>query len=131
MKEELDKRLTEEFPNLYRNRRGNPQETCMVYGFDVGDGWFDLIYNLSVKLEKLILELPEDVRHECCASQVKEKFAGLRFYMDSATPEMYDLTHEAESLSFQICEECGEPGKTSGSGYIQTLCDTHAKKDKK
>lgn len=126
MDQELDDKLVGEFPNLYRDRHASMQVTCMCWGFDVGDGWFDMIYDLSVKLEKLILELPEDVRQECKASQVKEKFGGLRFYMDGATEEMHSLIREAETLSYHICETCGKNGGLRKGGWLKVLCDEHA-----
>ena len=57
--------------------------------------------------------------------QVKEKFGGLRFYVNSATEEMYRLISEAESQSYEICEECGKPGTLSQKikgGWMKTLC---------
>jgi len=126
MDKELDDRLVEEFPNLYRNRYGDPMYTCMVWGFP-GNGWFQLIYDLSAKLEKLILQIPEPERELYCAAQCKEKFGGLRFYMDGATDEMQALIREAENLSWHICEECGAKGERRGGGWIKVLCDEHAK----
>lgn len=61
------------------------------------------------------------------ASQVKEKFGTLRFYLTSGTDEMYDLIHEAEAKSATTCEDCGTPGKRRGGGWILTLCDQCAK----
>jgi hypothetical protein len=58
------------------------------------------------------------------ASQVKEKYGGLRFYMTSATDEMYDLISEAEHKSEEICEVCGNEGRPSGEGWITTLCNS-------
>jgi hypothetical protein len=126
MKPELDEKLVKEFPNLYRDRYGDKMETCMVYGFP-SDGWFDIIYNLSAKLEKLIMEIPEDERAYYKASQVKEKFGGLRFYMTASTPDMEKLIEEAEELSLKTCETCGKSGSLrSFGGWLVTLCDEHA-----
>ena len=63
------------------------------------------------------------------ASQVKEKFGTLRFYMTSATSEMYDLVQEAEEKSATICENCGKPGKLRSGGWIRCLCDECCTKD--
>jgi len=63
------------------------------------------------------------------ASQVKEKFGTLRFYMTSGTEEMYNLIHEAEEKSGTICEDCGKPGKIRHGGWIRTLCDECCTKD--
>lgn len=126
MKKELDDKLVNDFPNLYRDRYGDPKDTCMCWGFP-GDGWFNLIYDLSFKLESLILKLPEEKIKNCKAAQVKEKFGSLRFYLDGGSDEMYSLIQLAEELSEFICEECGEPGSPRKGGWIKTLCDNHAK----
>lgn len=125
MDTELDDKLVADFPNLYRMRHGKMSHTCMCWGFDVGDGWHDIIRALSVKLEALILAMPEEARVECYADQVKEKFGGLRFYMSCQTDEMSALIREAEAASYVTCESCGKPGERRGGGYIQTLCDEH------
>jgi len=62
-----------------------------------------------------------------CASQVKEKYGTLSFYMTEGTDQIFDLIHEAEEKSAKICEVCGESGKRRGGGWISTLCDKHAK----
>ena len=65
MKQELEDTLTEKFPKLYSHT-----------GPYVGDGWFQLIYDLSEKLERLIetYEATEDEFEAPYASQIKEKF---------------------------------------------------------
>jgi len=133
MKKELDEKLCKEFPLLYRLRRGKPHETSMCWGFSVDDGWFDLIYDLSVKIEKIIVgikaeNLDTDLPY---ASQVKEKFGGLRFYMNSATKDIYDLISKAEADSYTICESCGKPGTTKRGSWINTLCDEHHEEEQK
>jgi hypothetical protein len=60
------------------------------------------------------------------ASQVKEKFGGLRFYVQAATDKHYSYISFAESMSYRTCEECGNPGKTYTDGWHTTLCDIHA-----
>ncbi len=57
MKPELDKQLCDEFPIIYRDRNGDPRETCMIWGFP-GSGWFNLIYDLSKKLEAIAEKQP-------------------------------------------------------------------------
>ena len=66
--------LWETFPNLYRGRNLSLVQSLIPFGFECGDGWFSIIWDLSEKLEKLILDLPENEREHYCASQVKEKF---------------------------------------------------------
>ena len=79
MKEELDKALVRDFPNLYVDRNASMTKTCMCWGFCCDDGWEPIIRKLSEKLEKIIVDMPKNNRPK--AIQVKEKFGGLRFYM--------------------------------------------------
>jgi len=59
MKEELDKKLVKAFPLLYGDRHASMQSTAMCWGFP-GDGWFDIIWDLSSKLEPLIQKFIDD-----------------------------------------------------------------------
>jgi len=123
MKKELDDALCRDFPNLYRDRHASMRTTCMCWGFDVGDGWHALIRRASEKLEALILKLPEDQRAEVCASQVKEKYGTLRYYLTSETEEMSAIVREAEQASAITCEDCGAPGTLRRGGWWRTVCD--------
>lgn len=58
MTPELDRRLVKTFPILYRDRHGNQLETNMIWGFEHGDGWFDIVWTLSEKLEKIAKTQP-------------------------------------------------------------------------
>jgi len=64
-------------------------------------------------------------RYSCPqATQVKEKFAGLRFYMTWETDEIDKIIGEYEEKSYTICETCGQPGKVRrDKAWIVTLCD--------
>jgi hypothetical protein len=86
-----------------------------------GDGWRDLLLKLKHDLEMT------RVPYEIC--QIKEKFGGLRFYVDitgDATEKSRDefnaLIEKAESDSVTICEGCGNPGERGGEGWITTAC---------
>lgn len=112
----------------------------------VGQGWHGI-------LERLFAAKPEWTK----VVQVKEKFGGLRFYLDDGTvrvdfiglgsitvpaeQEHFDqdratqltafkkLVHEAEAESFSTCEDCGAPGKLRSGGWIRTLCEPcHSKR---
>ena len=67
-----------------------------------------------------------------CASQVKEKFGSLRFYLTSGTEEMWALTHEFELRSETICQDCGAPGELRNDyHWLSTLCEKCAMRDSK
>jgi hypothetical protein len=121
MREDLDAALCRDFPLLYRDRNRSMTETCMYWGFCVGDGWEPAIRRLSEKLEPLIAALPDD-ENRPVAAQVKEKFGQLRFYLDGGTEEMTRAIQEAYDETDKTCEDCGAPGERRGGGWIQTLC---------
>lgn len=66
-------------PILYGGRKKSIKENLMPFGFECGDGWFLPIRDLSIKLEAHNIMLkPFNLKIE--ATQVKEKYATLRFY---------------------------------------------------
>jgi hypothetical protein len=137
MKEELDKKLCEKYPKIFKNRNGSMQETCMCWGFSHDDGWYDIVDSLCASIQNHInnkryqfREMSQedfDEEHQVVAAQVKEKFGGLRFYIDGGDDWVYGAISMAESMSYRTCEVCGAPGKTRGTGWIRTTCDEHTK----
>lgn len=231
MNKELTEKLWNKFPLLYRDKSSSVQTSLIPFGFECGPGWYNLIWELSSKLEPLIQKwIDENKSDNCaqcgcektlhesdfgpcwnihylphifsfkwkpygwpspfgrklnwkerwlifknkyiryhiterskrwitrtinfilsildhqfgitnkkpcwckgytvnhpCASQVKEKFAGLCFYMTSSTNEMQKLIDEAEKKSYHICEECGADGEVRNDcNWLTTLCEVHA-----
>ena len=51
MKQELDKLLCEKYPKMMVNRNKNMQETCMCWGFECGDGWFNILDQLMGNIQ--------------------------------------------------------------------------------
>jgi hypothetical protein len=106
MNKELDKKLCEEFPDIFKNRHGDMQTTAMCWGFECGDGWYNIIHGLCLSLKNNYMTskdlradgrpLPEDMDIDnpefasyfwhhagtpnVIATQVKEKYGSLRFY---------------------------------------------------
>lgn len=83
---------------------------------EVGEGWLPLINELADKLEPMCNEM-------IYATQVKEKFGTLRFYMSGYTEDADRLIAEAEKKSAKICELCGKEGKIIKSSWIVTRCE--------
>lgn len=51
MKQELDKLLCEKYPKMMVNRNKGMQETCMCWGFDCGDGWYNILNQLMGNIQ--------------------------------------------------------------------------------
>ena len=107
MSPELDAHLCVKHPHIFADRQGDITFTAMCWGFRVGDGWYPL---LDVLCEELQRDTAEKGAPQVVATQVKEKFGGLRFYVKSASERQRAMIDLAEALSFHLCEECGAPG---------------------
>lgn len=120
-------RLLAEFPNLYADKNQPMTKSLMCFGFAVDDGWYKIIYALSQKLEKEIIEYKKNNKDEDFprAVQVKEKFGGLCFYMSKYTDEIRELIRDAEEKCSKTCETCGRPGKARDTRWVRTLCEEH------
>ena len=132
MHEDLDNKLCEKYPEIFRNRRAPVTQTPMGFGFECGDGWYDLIdvlcRNIQHHVDWYSTTHPDKIEQPI-ASQVKEKFGGLRFYLDCYDDDhIQGMIQMAESMSYHICEECGNKGKSRSNGWVRTLCDEHAAK---
>jgi hypothetical protein len=130
MKQELDKLLCEKYPKMMVNRDKPMQETCMCWGFECGDGWFNILDQLMGNIQHHIDWKQEQKekynRGEGCTQvtldQVKEKFGTLRFYYTGGDDVIDGMVRMAESMSGVTCEGCGNPGKSRGGGWIHTYC---------
>ena len=106
MSPELEQKLFAKYPKIFRDANKSPQETCMCWGLDCGDGWYNLIdvlccaltYTYTTSLEvseedgKRLGIQPYSYKDgrvmyffkieppQVVADQVKEKFGSLRFY---------------------------------------------------
>ena len=106
MKTELQEKIFNKYPKIFGDRTKPMTETCMCWGLEVGDGWYDLIdvlcealtntYTTSLELDeedgkRLGVEpyIDRDGKAsyyfkveppQVKASQVKEKYGTLRFY---------------------------------------------------
>ena len=103
MNQELDKKLCEKYPNIFKNRYNKPTDSPISFGIECGDGWYKVIdmlclaasnvYSTSIYVDaedgiKLGLK-PNEYNKEyyfgiespqVIADQIKEKFGSLRFY---------------------------------------------------
>ena len=142
MKKELDEKLQTAFPWLKQPELHKEKPYDFVegynhyenYGFDeVGDGWYQLIYDLCTEIEKIYKEAGQPVTMKL--AQAKSKFARLRWYYDipgkeigihafdfigSGSIRMYpdgeensleskiaECVRRYEEKSTTVCEHCG------------------------
>lgn len=105
--------LRETFPKLYKNPLSlEAKEPFSMRGFEVDDGWFAIIEEMSQALDALNIHV-----EDFWISQVKEKFGGLRVYIDvtsrvseSVQQQIRDIIQRAKGKADVTCELTGEPG---------------------
>jgi hypothetical protein len=147
MRQELDEQLCAKYPKIFVNRNADMQTTAMCWGFECGDGWYQILDSLCGQIQHHIdwshknhawdvdyneknPHTPRPVRKiipQVVTSQIKEKFGGLRFYYDGGDDEISGMVRMAESWAAHTCEECGAPGMLRGKGWMYTACDLHTR----
>jgi len=123
MRDELDKKLCEKYPKIFADRHGDMRNTAMCWGFDCGDGWYWLIDQLCDHIQSYIDSNPHLNIGQVVATQVKEKYGGLRFYYMGGDNHIDGMVSHTEYLSYRMCEECGTTeniGMTQG--WLKTIC---------
>ena len=95
------------------------------YSFAVGDGWYKLIYELVRDIKINDLKKGDWITK---ATQVKEKFGGLRFYVTGTSDKNWALIRTAEQKSYGVCEVTGSEVEvgTWNNGWVQTICRKEA-----
>lgn len=109
MTEKNTKKLIERFPKIFSEN----------FYFECDDGWFDIIFNLCKDMQ-------QEINNSCCeqivAAQVKEKFAGLRFYASGGNQVTSAMIDKYEKLSSETCELTGGKGFLyEKNGWYKTL----------
>ena len=120
--ENTEKLLTT-YPLLYRELR--------EWGFECGDGWFDLIWQVSTEIEPAAhLEgIPKSQETLASVRILKQKFGTLRVQFDKGVSEHIKiLVTKAYERSMETCELCGSPAKLDRERefgkWVETLCES-------
>jgi len=51
MKKELDEALCKKYPKIFRDRHAPMTHTAMCWGFDIGDGWYNIIDRMCRQIQ--------------------------------------------------------------------------------
>jgi hypothetical protein len=140
MDQELQNKLFEKYPRLFENRAKSARESCLHFGIETGNGWYELLSSLCHRItnHEENIEFRIKVRNKngvendaadlsyvpVTFDQVKEKFGGLRIYFSGGDDYVFGAVGMAEEYSYKICEVCGNAGKPNKGGWITTLCDS-------
>ena len=118
--------LVKRYPLLFQSDEPAHARGCPT----VGDGWHLVVEKAIERIDAAVAGLP---RGSLQIVQIKEKFAGLRLYVEWAAllPEVAAKVQEAidlaEARSYCTCETCGAVGRLyDDDGWFTTRCDRHA-----
>lgn len=127
MRNELDALLCEKYPKMMVNRTKDMTETCMCWGFECADGWYNILDRLMGSIQNHLdwQNRNEEKVKQVTLDQVKEKFGTLRFYYTGGDDIISGMVRMAESMSAVTCEVCGAAGKLRGEHWLYTACDEH------
>jgi hypothetical protein len=135
MKKELELKLVEKYPKILADYGGDKMLTCMHWGVECGDGWYELLDKGMEKIQH-ICDMTSD-NMQLKASQIKEKYGTLRFYYiiengsEVQNEILDDLVEIMELKSSRICENTGKHGEPCVfAGWYKTLCYAEARKQK-
>lgn len=124
MNPELEKKLAEKYPSLFRDRERPPTESLMCFGCECEDGWFNIIDALCRVLSSHVENGHWKHEEPLRFVQIKEKFGTLRMYTAGSDDYVYGAVDMAETISGRTCEACGKPARVRNSGmWLKTLCE--------
>lgn len=116
MNTDLQNKLFSDFPKLFIDKDLSPQESCMYFGVDCGDGWYNIIRDACVQLNALNIS-------NLKFHQIKEKWGTLCLYVNLHNKEIAKILNEAEQQSSKICEICGGPSQVNwDAAWVTTRC---------
>ena len=112
----------------------NQMNTCMAFGCQCGDGWFEPIKKFVQKTH-ILNELGKQYNIKFVCEQLKEKFGEIRIYSSSykidenkefetnflKLVEMFnDALNTCERECSEVCEICGASGGYNNENIVQT-----------
>jgi len=141
MKKELENELYQICPTFFQeaiacqNGEMNEMDTCMAFGCECEDGWFEPLKKFANKV-KLINEMAAQQNFQFVCNQLKEKYAELRIYYETLNvdnvfevdlskvkiiQELFsDALKTVEAECWNTCEWCGQKNDYTDSEIVMT-----------
>lgn len=152
MTPELEKEIYEISPVFFEdaiaclNKEKNEMDTCMYWGLECGDGWFEPIKIFAEKTN-YVNEIAKRYNIKFVCDQLKEKYSKFTCYWsakkidetkpiienDILTSMITDAVESCELACYNVCEWCGADGGFNGNnmtttqGWMSRVCKKCAK----
>ena len=100
MSPELENKLYTDFPKLFAQKDLPKEHTCMCWGIECPDEWFDIIYSVCETLQSMTDNNKDisDKYPQVEFTQVKEKFGSLRMYNNVNSDYVNGVLDLAETM---------------------------------
>ena len=100
MKQALQEKLFADFPKMFRQKDLPKTETCMCWGIDCPDEWFDIIYAVCETIQTMTDNNKDlsDKYPQVEFTQVKEKFGSLCMYNNTNTDYVNGVIDMADTM---------------------------------
>jgi len=103
MDSQLENKLYEKFPDLYREKTASLESSKMPWGVQCGAGWYKIIYDLSTNIAKIATK----GEYSPAISQISRHEDGtLHVDVRNVTPPIADIVTTARDASKLTCENC-------------------------
>ena len=153
MRRELEERLSEDFPDLFRQYSYSKGSYYALY-IACGDGWEPIIRRLSERITNIVETIVgshvdtatatdiEDQEESEDGSRdkltkgdfrfmyIKQKNGILHLCLSQSTPDLQEAVEHARRESECTCERCGRPGVFGGPSWPVVLCSHHGFDDR-
>jgi hypothetical protein len=134
MKEELELKLVAKYPDICSNYGGDQMVTCFHWGFECGDGWYELIDSCLEQIDYIAKKNNISVKID----QIKSKLGRLVIYLDfekgptgkhvsAAIDAIHNIVDQVWKNSQNISEISGLPASPKIiNNWIFTVTDSEA-----
>lgn len=114
--------LYQKYSHLF-NTGVDPRRPFPMFGFECGIGWYNVLSTLLSLIDHHFKSKYKGVPEGFAITQIKEKFGGLRFYIDGGDDVVYAYIQFAEYVANSTCEFCGSNvAVRKSNGWITTAC---------
>lgn len=120
------KELIEKYPKIFQMYEGNPSGI----NWGIPKAWIPVVDDLCGAIQKYIdnssvwdkekLDWVHPPQATCV--QMKEKFGGLRFYIDGGDDHIEGMISMAEHICYNMCQYCGTKENLGVTGGWITVC---------
>ena len=104
MKQNLENKLYKDFPKLFAQKDEDMSVTCMCWGIECPDEWFDVIYAACQCIQTMTDNNKDisDKYPQIEFIQVKEQFGRLCMYNNTNTDDVNGVLDKADAMVQQL-----------------------------